>query len=323
VAAGLGWPPGRLATAIADARTRLLAARARRPPPHTDTKVLAAWNGLAVGALARAGAVLGEPAYVERARRAAGFVLARMRPDGRLRRSWAAGAAEGDAYLDDHAFLAAGLLDLHQATGDPSWLREAIALHEVLARDFADAEHGGFFQTAVGRDPPLVRQKPGQDGALPSGNAVAAMNLLRLAELTGDDRWRVQADATLRSLAASVQRAPADAPAILAALDFRLDRAKEVVLVAPAGRPDAAAPLAAVVRRTYLPNAVTAVATEGSDLTRQTAAVPLLADKRALNGTATAYVCEERVCELPTQDPRVLAEQLARVAPLPGAGEGP
>jgi uncharacterized protein YyaL (SSP411 family) len=319
VAAALGVAPEAIAVRLAAARSTLRAARARREPPHTDTKVLAAWNGLAIGALARAGAVLGEPAWIDAARGAATFVLDRMRPGGRLRRAFAAGSAGGDAFLDDHAFLAAGLLDLHQATGDPRWLREAAALQETLAAEFADVEQGGFFATAAGQAVPLARQKPAEDDVLPSGNAVAAMSLLRLAELTGDDRWRAQADALLRAFAAPLGRAPARAPALLAALDFRLDRAKEVVVVAPGGHPDAAVPLLDTVHRAYLPNAVVVHATEGPDLARQAAAVPLLAGKRALGGQATAYVCEERVCALPTHDAAALAAQLARVAPLPAA----
>jgi uncharacterized protein YyaL (SSP411 family) len=317
VATTLALSASRLQQLLDEARPRLRAARARRVPPHTDTKVLAAWNGLMISAFARAGGILGEPAYVERARASARFVLDRLRVDGRLRRSWAAGGAHEDGFLDDHAFLAAGFVDLYEATFELEWLREAIALHAVLAREFWDDEHGGFFLTGTERTPLIARQKPDYDGALPSGNAVAAQSLLRLAELTGDDSYRERADGTLRALAGGLEGSPTGAPALLAALDFRLDRAKEIVIVRPAGEADGAGPLLKTVYASYVPNAVLTVVTEGDDLARAQALVPLVEGKRALGGTATAYVCEQRVCALPTSDTSVLAAQLAKVTRLP------
>jgi hypothetical protein len=317
VAKTLGLEPAHLRRLLEEARPGLYEARQRRVPPHRDTKILAAWNGLMISAFARAGAVLGEPAYVERARAAARFVLEQMRGEGRLRRS----QAGGEAFLDDYAFVAAGLLDLYEATFELRWLREAIALHDVLARDFWDAERGGFYQTPAEHPVTLARQKPDDDGALPSGNAIAAQSLLRLAEFTTDDRYRERADATIRAFASRLEQSPTAAPALLAALEFRLDRAKEIVIVQ--GAKDGGRALLATVHRTYLPNRLLTVAAEGDDLTRQRALIPLVGEKRALGGAATAYVCEEKVCALPTSDPAVLAAQLARVQPLPDAAAKP
>jgi len=317
VAGVLSLAPARLGELLDEARPRLYSARQRREPPHRDTKILAAWNGLMISALARAGVVLHEPAYLDRARAAARFVLGRMRPSGRLKRSYAGGAAHEDAFLDDHAFLAAGLLDLYEATFDLEWLREALALQETLAREFWDAEQGGFFLTGAEREVTLVRHKPDDDGALPSGNAVALENLLRLSELTSDDQWRARADDTLRAFALRLERGPTGAPALLSALDFRLDRPKEIVIVRPAGAGDSATPLVETVRAAYLPNSVFTVATEGGEVDRQRQLIPLVEGKRALRGIATAYVCEQQVCALPTSDPKVLAAQLAKVHPLP------
>jgi len=315
VASRLGLAPARVRQLLDEARARLYAVRARRVPPHRDTKILAGWNGLMISAFARAGAVLDAPAYVERASAAARFVLGRMRVDGRLRRSFAGGAAHEEAFLDDYAFVAAGLLDLYEATFDLRWLREAMALQDILGRDFWDAEKGGFFFTGAHHEVTLTRQKPSSDGAVPSGNAVAALNLLRLGEFTADERRREQAEATLRAFAPLLERSPAAAPALLAALDFRLDRAKEIVIVRPSGATGDQALLAAV-RKSYLPNRILTVTSEGDELARQRAVIPLVADKRALRGATTAYVCEQKVCALPTSDPAVLAEQLARVSPL-------
>jgi len=320
VAAVLGTEPAALQALLAAARARLYAARATRVPPHTDTKVLTAWNGLMIGAFARAGAVLYEPRYVEQARQAAGFVLEHMRPGGHLARSFADGTARQDAFLEDYAFLAAGLVDLYQATFELRWLRAAIGLHEQLARDFADDAAGGFFATAAGHEAPLAREKPSDDGVLPSGNAVAAQTLLRLAELTGDDRQRARAEGVLRALGPSAAGAPANAAGLLSALDLATDRTKEIVIVRPPEDDAGGARMLAAVRAAYLPNHVLVVAREGRALAAQAELVPLVEDKRALGGRTTAYVCEARVCALPTSDPAVLATLLATVHPLPARG---
>jgi uncharacterized protein YyaL (SSP411 family) len=314
----LGLAAAEFRQLIAEGRSKLYAVRERRVPPHKDTKILAGWNGLMISAFARAGATLGNPGYVERASAAARFVLDRMRADGHLRRSFAGGAAHEDAFLDDYAFVAAGLLDLYEATFELRWLREAIVLQDVLVRDFWDAEKGGFFLSGDRHEVTITRQKPYYDGAIPSGNAVAALNMLRLAEFTTDVRWRDRAEATLRAFAPVLQRAPTATPALLAALDFRLDRAKEVVIVRPSGAKDDRA-LLAVVTRTYLPNHILTVTSDGPELARQREVIPLVADKQALHGAPTAYVCEQKVCALPTSDPAVLAGQLVKVVPLPGA----
>ncbi|HLY36979.1 MAG TPA: thioredoxin domain-containing protein [Candidatus Binatia bacterium] len=315
-------PLGGLGALVDESRATLYEARRRRVPPHTDTKILTAWNALMISAFARAGAALGDAGYLERGRTAATFALDRMRPGGRLARSWADGAPHEDAFLDDHAYLAAALLDLYEATFDLRWLREAIALAEVMERDYGDAEGGGFYQTRTGGSPTLARAKPADDGALPSGNAVAALDLLRLAEFTGDERSREHADGVLRALASRLERGPAGSPALLTALESRLDRAKEIVIVRPAGARDGGAPLVATVRRTYVPNRMLTVATDGDEVARQAELIPVAAEKSALHGAATAFVCEQKVCALPTSDPAVLADQLARVQRLPDAGQG-
>jgi len=167
----LGIAPARLAADLARSRQRLYEARARRPAPLRDDKILAAWNGLMISAMARGGFVLGEPEFTESATRAAEFVLGRMSVDGRLRRSYMDGRARHDAYLDDYSFLAAGLLDLFEVTGDPRWLREAIRLHAVLDEHYADAA-GGYFMTSADHETMIAKEKPGYDGAEPSDRVV-------------------------------------------------------------------------------------------------------------------------------------------------------
>jgi uncharacterized protein YyaL (SSP411 family) len=311
VAARFALDPGGLRAELDRAREELYAARARRVPPLRDEKILVTWNGLMISAFARAAHALAEPAYAECAARAADFILTRMREGGRLARTWFAGHAEGTGYLDDYAFLAAGLLDLYEATFEPRWLREAIALHEVIEARFRDAEGGGYFMTVDDAEVLLTREKPAYDGAEPSGNSVALLSLLRLEALTTDDRYRARADRMLAAFGGLLERAPTAVPRMLAAAELRLAVPKEIVIVKPA--PDASAePLLAKLREIFLPDRVLAVAAEGADVAEQERLVPLFEGRRAIRGKVTAYVCEKRVCDLPTSDPAVFAAQIRK-----------
>jgi hypothetical protein len=302
---------------VAAGRKRLYAARARRPAPLRDDKILAAWNGLAISALARAGGSFESPEYTRAAARAAAFVLDEMRRDGRLLRVFKDGRSDGPAFLEDYAFLTAGLLDLYEADPNPRWLREAIALQAVLDAHYLDREGGGYFKTADDQEQLLAREKPNDDGAVPAGNSIAAMNLLRLAALASDDRYRDNAVRLFSAFHPLLTRQPTRLPEMLLALDFFLGTTKEVILVRPASGEGAEAMLGAL-RASYAPNRIVAVATEGADLARQAEIVPLFAAKRARNGLTTAYVCEDRVCKLPTTDPATFAAQLEQQPQKPG-----
>jgi hypothetical protein len=317
VARALGLPPEKVRTVVQESRELLYAARAKRAPPLRDEKFLAAWNGLMIGAYARAALVLGDERYGRQAERAADFVLRKMRKDGRLLRSYKDGQARHNAYLDDYAFVIAGLLDLYETTGAPRWLGEALALDATLEKHYEDGRHGGYFMTSGDHESLLAREKPAYDGAEPSGNSVHALNLLRLHELTTDDRYRQRAERTLEAFGDRMTQAPAALSEMLLASDFRLDTPMEVVIVAHVSRKEAE-PLLAKLRSTFLPNRVLAVAAEGEDLGAQSQLVPLLKGKMSRKGQATAYVCERGVCRLPTTDPDVFAQQLRKVKPLTG-----
>ena len=294
------------------ARAVLLAQRNRRVKPHLDDKILAAWNGLTLSAFARGALVLREPRYLERAEALATFLLTRMTADGKLLASFRGGAARLPAYLDDYAFVIQGLLDLHEASFDARWLKEALRLQAVLDEGFADPK-GGYFFTSLAHEKLLARQKPGYDGALPAGNSVAALNLLRLGELTGDRAFSAKGEATLSAFAEILEKSPSALPAMLAALDFLLDRPKQIVVKLPEGKTAAdAEPLLSKVRGAFLPNRTLLVGTGDASA----ALTPALGLRPALKGLPTAYVCEGTVCGLPTTDPAVLEKQLARVAPL-------
>jgi hypothetical protein len=328
--------PRRLQAILDEAGEALYRARAQRPAPLRDDKILTAWNGLMISAFARAALVFGEEHYAAAAERAADFVLANLRRDGRLLRSHKDGRALHNAYLDDYAFLAAGLLDLFEATGARRWLEEAVRLDAVLEKQHEDRKEGGFYMTSADHEALLAREKPAYDGAEPSGNSVAALNLLRLHEFTTDDRYRQRFERTLAAFEPVLSRAPAALSEMLLALDFHLDTPKEIIIVtrsapggaggvdraggrtgAPgAGGHAAAAALLAELRRAFVPNRVLAVVEEGPDLDALARLVPLVGGKVAGKSGATAYVCENRVCALPTDDPEVFAKQIRATRPL-------
>jgi uncharacterized protein YyaL (SSP411 family) len=298
--------------ALAAARAKLYQVRAKRIPPLRDDKVLAAWNGLMISGLAVGGRVLGEPRYVEAAARAAAFVLDKMREGDRLSRSYKDGRKQQHGFLEDQAFVTAGLLDLFEATFDPRWLTEAISLGDALEKHFADREHGGWFMTSDDAEKLIAREKPMYDGAEPSGTSVAILNALRLHTFTDQDRWRVVAEKGLGSLHEVLSERPLAMTEALVALDHFTDVPREVALVWPPG--GSAGALEATLRSTFVPNRALAGAAEGPALEALAKLIPFLGQKVAQSGKPTAYVCQRGKCELPATDPAVFKAQLLKVA---------
>jgi len=288
---------------------RLFEAREARVHPATDDKVLAAWNGLAISALAEAGRSFGEPRYLDAAAAAASFVLEALTGgQGRLLRSWREGRAGGPGYLDDHACMAEACLTLYETTFDLRWLREARRLAGAMVELFADPGGDGFYQTGRDAEQLVVRPRELFDNAVPAGSSVAAEVLQRLGRLTGDQDWEQAGLAALRPVLGVLGRAPTGFGHALGAADFALARVREVAIVGQPGAADTDA-LLAEVWGTYQPNRVLAAAAPG-DAAAQ-GEVPLLADRPALEGRATAYVCEHFVCQRPVTEPAELAAQLA------------
>ncbi|MEN8182896.1 MAG: thioredoxin domain-containing protein [Myxococcota bacterium] len=315
VSAELGRPADEVREILEGTRPRLLRVRAARPPPLRDDKLLVAWNGLAISALARAGFALEEPRWTEAARSAADRILSKRTQAGHLPRVIQAERAQGPAFLEDYAFLVAGLLDLYEADPDPRWLREALALQRVLDSSYADAEGGGYYRTAVDQERLLAREKPDVDSALPSGNSVAALNLLRLHDLGGDPSHLARAGLLLSSFSSSLELDPTRHSELLSAVDASLDATKEIVVVTPRSGSEPEAMLRPL-RRLHVPNRTLSIVREGPDLAAHAALVPVVSGKVARGGQVTAYVCENRVCELPTTDPEVFAGQLTERRPL-------
>jgi uncharacterized protein YyaL (SSP411 family) len=308
VAAEEGIDEGKLLARVERARAELFTRRERRVRPATDDKVLAAWNGLAISALAEGGRAFGEDRYTEAATGAAGFVLSNLRrDDGRLLRAWRDGRTGGPAYVDDHALLAGGLLDLYETTFDVRWFVEARRLADTMLELFADEERGGFFQTGSDAEALVIRPKELEDNAIPSGNSAAAEVLQRLALLTGESRYERAGVDALRLVRGLMERAPTGFGYALGALDLYVSAAKEVAVVGDPSADDTRRLVDEVWRR-YQPNRVLAVAASGDEATRT---VPLLADRPQVDGRATAFVCERFVCQRPVTNPTELAELLA------------
>ena len=298
-----------LRTILDESRELLYQVRSRRPAPLRDEKILASWNGLAISAFARAGLVLDEPAAVEQARGTAGFLWENMVHGGRLAHSYQEGAAKGEGFLDDYAFLIAGLIDLFEASGEARWLDRALQLAKVTQEEFADPDRGGYFMTGSRHEELIAREKPAYDGVVPSGNSVMVMNLLRLHFLTEEPRYLEQAKRTLDAFASQISANPTAFSEMLAALDFLANDPKQIAVVAPRGDRQAAQGLLAQLRGVFLPSRVVAIVSEGEELEQASELVPFLKGKSAQGGKAVAYVCENKSCRLPTSD----AEEFGRL----------
>ena len=294
---------------LSEARQKLFDIRARRVPPGLDDKTLTAWNGLMLAAFADAGRALGRSDYIAVATANAGFLRTRMRrDDGRLWRAWQPGLGDApgrfNAYLEDYACLADGLLALYAATFEPRWFAWARELAEAMLAHFSDPA-GGFFDTSDDHEELLHRPKDVQDNATPSGNSMAAHVLLRLGLLTGEGRYWDAAEGVISGLYTAMARYPSAFAHWLGAAAFILGEPREVAIIGDPVAADARALLDVVLGR-YRPDLVVA-AGEGE----AAAVVPLLAGRERLDDRAAAYVCRRFVCQQPVSEPDALASQLA------------
>ncbi|MCI0451743.1 MAG: thioredoxin domain-containing protein [Candidatus Latescibacteria bacterium] len=289
-------------------RQRLFEARAGRIRPHLDDKVLTDWNGLMIAALSRSGRVLGRPDHIERALLAARFAREKMtRKSGALLHRYRDGDAAIDGMLDDYAFLSWGLLELYEATFDVSHLSEAIRLTRRMDERFA-ADGGGYFLTEKGSDDLIVRTREIYDGATPSGNSVAMLNLARIARFTGDMQWDRKARAIGSAFASQASRLPMAHAFSMVAVDFLVGPTFEIVVAGSRDGPDTRAMLAAV-DRAFVPNKVVVLRPE-EDPKAVVEVVPYTREQIAVDGAATAYVCRNFACDLPTTKPDDVAVRL-------------
>ena len=281
-------------------RAKLFAEREKRVKPGLDDKILTSWNGLMIGSMALAGRILEHPPYVEEAGKAADFILNNMRDERGLQRSHREGVSKFNAYLDDYAFLILGLVDLYEASFEPRWIRAASDLAREMISRYWDDEGGAFFFTAHDHEQLIVRKKMTQDGAVPSGNSMAALGLLKLAKLSGETEFAKRGEEVLHSFGDYLGRVPAAFHMMLVALDFHLDSPVEVAIVGEKNAEDTNAALRAVCSR-FIPNKVLALKSESSG-EEADATVPLLDGKAMVEGRAAVYLCENFTCKEPLTD---------------------
>jgi uncharacterized protein YyaL (SSP411 family) len=313
IAEGLGLSEADLLRRMEKMRLQLLAAREGRVRPQRDDKILTDWNGLMIAALARAARVLNEPRYLHAARQAIDFILARLRTaDGRLLHRYCKGEAGVAGNLDDYAFFIWGLIESYEAGFDPADLREAIAHQEIVGLHFRDAD-GGCFATPDDGERLLLRMKEGQDGAIPSGNALTMMNLVRLGRMTGDHRKEEEAERISRAFAGSLTQFPSAHAQWMVALELLVTPSLEVVI---AGRPgsEEKAKMLEVIRRRYLPHLSLLFRDEGEGSPEISDMAPFTEGMRSLDGRTTAYLCANFSCRNPVTDPDELADLLDSTA---------
>jgi len=325
VASRLSISAEQLQRCLEAGRARVYEARKRRVPPGLDDKVLTAWNGLMIGAMAEGHRVLGDPRYLAGAARAADFMLGSLRrPDGGLFRTYRAGKAHLPAYLEDYAFLAEGLVDLYEAGGDVRCLAEATRLAERILGDFGDEGRGGFYDTAVGHEALILRHREGADGAIPSANAVAASVLARLSCHLDRPDFR---EASVRAVSAYGRRIAEHPRAFcksLAVADFLLEGPVELALIGTPGDEGYEA-LRREVGRRYLPNRIVAhhdpaanrIVGHHDPSSSPPDDLPLLRGKTLVGGKAALYVCRNFACRAPLTEPADIEQALAEHGAAP------
>jgi uncharacterized protein YyaL (SSP411 family) len=303
-----------------DGKRKLLGVRSQRVWPGRDEKILTSWNGLMIGALAQAAAVLGRPAYAEAAARAADFLLTRMRgSDRRLWRTYRASSQPKlNAYLEDYSFVIDALVSLYEATFAARWLAAAVDLVEVMVDQFWDPADGGFFYTGMDHEALIARSKDPHDSSIPSGNSMAVTALLRLARLTGRSDFQEKAEVTLRLFRGLMASSPTAAGQMLTALDFFMGPVQEFVIVGEAKATDTERVFRAI-HGGFRPNKVVAWKAPTETRAEISNLVPLLADKKAA-GSVTTYICQNSVCQAPLVGSE--AVEVALAAPAAQASGG-
>jgi uncharacterized protein len=307
VADEFGLSPEDLWERIVEIREKLFAVREERVRPGRDDKVLAAWNGLMLRSFALAARVTGREDYREAAVKNATFIVEKLKENGRIHRSYKDGRARFNGYLEDYAMVADGLVALYEATFETRWLVEADTLFDAVSELFWDEDKRAFYDTPADHEELVTRPRDVYDNAAPSGTSVATEVLLKLALFLDRNDYRQRAEDVLEELAGGMEKVPSAFGRLLCALDFSTSEPREVAVV---GDPDATDTKALVqtVYEGYLPNKV--VAGRGPDDDEAGGLIPLLAQRPARDGQATAYVCVHYACQTPTTDPEELSAQL-------------
>lgn len=298
-----GIQPEELERTLEDARIKLFAVREKRVHPLKDDKILTSWNGLMIAAFAKGFQVFGDKAYADAAANAADFIVKNLRTDdGRLLRRFRENEASFPGYLDDYAFFVWGLIELYEAGFDVSFLEEAISLNQAMLNIFWDTSKGGLYFTGKGNEDLITQSKELYDGALPSGNSVAALNLLRLGRMTGNPDLEQKADQLIKAFAKDITSFPMAYTQLLIALDFMFGPTREIVI---AGDPSLETTQAMVkaVRKNFMPNKVVLLnPDDGTDAQRLSDLSPYVKNMVPIEKKTTAYVCQQYACKTPITD---------------------
>ncbi len=314
IASGLGLTVQELVARVHTARTKLFKARDARVHPSKDDKVLTDWNGLMIAAMARGAQVFEEPTYADAAIKAMNFILEKMRDqDGRLLHRFRDGEVSIQGNLDDYAFVVWALLELYELTFDSTYLRRALNLTYLLVTHFWDEEQGGFFFTPDDGEVLLLRQKEIYDGAIPSGNSVSMLNLLRLGRMTGRPDLEEKASRIASAFASKVETFPPAFTQLLVGVDFSLGPCHEVVITGRLGADDTSR-LARALRTRFAPNKVVLFRPADEERPEIVELAPFTRSHVATQGRATAFVCSNYACQLPTTDVQEMLSMLGMKA---------
>lgn len=293
-----------------ESRQKLFTYREKRVHPFKDDKVLTAWNGLMITALARGAALLGDVSYCEEAKRAVQFIQNKLiRQDGRLLARYRDGESAFNAYLDDYSFLIWGLIELYKATFEPIYFKKAIDLTDKVRELFLDQDGGGFFYNGFDAEQLIARPKEIYDGAIPSGNSVMTLNLLHLAAFTGDSELEELSTRQINSFSDIVAEHPMGYSYFMTALLFAIDSTTEVAIVGK--RNDSKVmDMLRIFQQKYKPNTVLVFKPEDEELSQIEKLIPFIKEKKTVNGQAAAYICRERVCQEPVTELETLSDLL-------------
>ena len=283
-------------------RDKLFHVREKRIHPIKDDKILTDWNGLMIAAFAKAGVAFNSQELIEAAEKCAQFILEKLTDEnGRMKKRFRIGVSGLDAHLDDYAFFAWGLLELYEATFNIQYLQKAIQISEIMVAEFWNESSGGFYLGSDKTEALIVRSITGYDGAIPSGNSIAAMNLLKLTRITGNVKWAEMADKIFNVFSNEIERAPTGFTSMVTAFLFESDRPKEIVIVGSGKDPETWAALDRIKSK-YNPNKVILFKNIDDTERELSPLAKWTATQQTIDNKTTFYVCQDFACKIPTTD---------------------
>lgn len=309
IAAQIGINVSELQTRIGKGKAQLFGKRESRIRPGLDDKIITAWSALMISSMASGYQVLGKQEYLDAASQSAEFLLNELSRDGMLLRIYRNKESKLNAYLDDYAFLINALMDLYESDFQMKWLLEAFRLNQILMEEFWDEKNGGFFYTGDSHEQLIARSKSAYDSAIPSGNSVAVMNLLRLARVTGDEGLIAKAETLFKLFKEQLEQTPTGLAQMLCALDFYLSDAMEIAIVGKRDDPETGE-IIRTIRDCYIPNKTLVLFDPENDPEELEDSIPLLKGRTANKGKPVVYICKDYVCKAPITEVRVLKEAL-------------